>query len=123
MAASSGAESCSSVTSRSISSNVANRVRARRPNLLLEVIIAAFEANRIKAEELGARMRPVDVKSAKRTLAGSRTSDGWGVLASKGRLDLSLEALVVDKRFTALFTDEEANEALNRLLDAGFYRF
>ena len=41
----------------------------------------------------------------------------------RGRLDLSLEALVVDKRFTALFTDEEANEALNRLLDAGFYRF
>ena len=85
--------------------------------------IAAFEINRTKAEELGARMRPVDVKSAKRTLSGSRSSDGWGVLAAKGRLDLSLEALVVDKRFTALFTDEEANEALNRLLDAGFYRF
>ena len=85
--------------------------------------IAAFEANRAEAEKLGARMRPVDVKSAKRTLSGSRSSDGWGVLAAKGRLDLSLEALVVDKRFTALFTDEEANEALNRLLDAGFYRF
>ena len=39
--------------------------------------IAAFEANRAKAEELGARMRPVDVKSAKRTLSGSRCSDGW----------------------------------------------
>ena len=85
--------------------------------------IAAFEANRLEAEKLGARMRPVDVKSAKRTLSGSRSSDGWGVLASKGRLDLSLEALVVDKRFTALFTDEEANEALTRLLEAGFYRF
>ena len=85
--------------------------------------IAAFETNRIEAEKLGARMRPVDVKSAKRTLSGSRTSDGWGTLAAKGRLDLSLEALVVDKRFTALFTDEEANEALTRLLDAGFYRF
>ena len=34
----------------------------------------------------------------------------------------SVEALVVDKRFTALFTDEEANEALSRLLEAG-YRF
>jgi hypothetical protein len=29
--------------------------------------------------------------------------------------------LVVDKRFTALFTDEEANEALSRLLSAGYY--
>ena len=85
--------------------------------------IAAFEANRVEAEKLGARMRPVDVKSAKRTLSGSRTSDGFNTLMAKGRLDLSLEALVVDKRFTALFTDEEANEALNRLLDAGFYRF
>ena len=33
-----------------------------------------------------------------------------------------IEALAVDKRFTSLFTDEEANEALMRLLDAG-YRF
>ena len=84
--------------------------------------IAAFEVNRAKAEELGARMRPVDVKSAKRTLSGSRTSDGFNTLMAKGRLDLSLEALVVDKRFTALFTDDEANEALTRLLSAG-YRF
>ena len=34
----------------------------------------------------------------------------------------SLEALAIDKRFTALFTDEEANNALMRLLDAGFYK-
>ena len=83
--------------------------------------IAAFEANRVEAEKLGARMRPVDVKSAKRTLSGSRTSDGFNILAQKGRLDLSLEALAVDKRFTSLFTDEEANTALMRLLEAGYY--
>ena len=40
----------------------------------------------------------------------------------KGHLELSMEALVVDKRFTQLFSDEEANNALMRLLDAG-YRF
>ena len=34
--------------------------------------------------------------------------------------ELSLEALAVDKRFTTLFTDEEANEALTRLLEAGY---
>ena len=88
-----------------------------------EKFIATFEARRAEAEKLGARMRPMDVKGAKRILSGSRTSDGFNVLMSKGRLDLSLEALVVDKRFTALFTDEEANEALTRLLDAGFYKF
>ena len=84
--------------------------------------ITAFEQNRAEAEKLGARMRSVDVKSAKRTLSGSRTSDGFNTLMARGRLDLSLEALVVDKRFTALFTDEECNEALSRLLEAG-YRF
>ena len=32
-----------------------------------------------------------------------------------------MEALAVDKRFTTLFSDEEANEALIRLLEAGYY--
>ena len=49
-----------------------------------------------------------------------KESDGFFLLASKGRLDLSLEALAVKKQFTALFTDEEANNALTRLLDAGY---
>ena len=88
---------------------------------------AAWAASRAKAETLGVKMRPVAaeeaVKSAKRILSGNRLSDGFNLLQAKGQLGLSLEALVVDKRFTALFTDEEANEALNRLLDAGFYRF
>lgn len=84
--------------------------------------IAAFEANRAKAETYGARMRPLDLKGAKRILSGNRTSDGFNILAAKGQLKLSLEALAIDKRFTSLFTDEEANNALMRLLDAG-YRF
>ncbi|MBQ3146601.1 MAG: hypothetical protein IJB91_02595 [Oscillospiraceae bacterium] len=87
-----------------------------------EKFIAAWEVNREKAAAMGVRMRPVDVKGAKRLLSGSRLSDGFQDLANKGQLKLSLEALAVDKRFTALFTDEEANEALSRLLEAG-YRF
>ena len=87
-----------------------------------EKFIAAWEANREKAAALGVRMRPLDVKSAKRILSGSRLSDGFQALADKDQLKLSLEALAVDKRFTSLFTDEEANEALSRLLEAG-YRF
>lgn len=91
-----------------------------------EKFIAAWAANREKAQKLGVRMRPVTpedaMKTARRALSGSRVSDGFGVLADKGHLELSLEALVVDKRFTALFSDEEANNALMRLLDAG-YRF
>ena len=87
-----------------------------------EIFIAAFENNRAKANLMGIRMRSLDVKGAKRVLSGTRLSDGFNDLAAKGQLKLSLEALVVDKRFTALFTDEEANEALSRLLEAG-YRF
>lgn len=87
-----------------------------------EKFIAAWEQNRAKAAALGVRMRPLDVKSAKRILSGSRLSDGFNDLAAKNALRLSLEALAIDRRFTALFTDEEANEALSRLLERG-YRF
>ena len=84
--------------------------------------IAAWEANRAAATLMGVRMRPLDLKGAQRILSGNRLSDGFNELKAKGQLKLSLEALVIDKRFTALFTDDEANEALMRLLDAG-YRF
>jgi hypothetical protein len=87
-----------------------------------EKFITAWEQNRTAANLMGIRMRALDVKGAKRVLAGSRLSDGFNELATRGALKYSLEALVVDKRFTALFTDEEANEALMRLLEAG-YRF
>ena len=85
--------------------------------------LAACAANREKAEALGVRIRPItEMQQAHRTLSGNRESDGFNLLAQKGRLDLSLEALAVKKQFTALFTDDEANNALMRLLDAG-YRF
>ena len=86
-----------------------------------EKFIAAWENNRAAAGLLGIRMRPLDVKGAKRVLSGNRLSDGFNELKAKNMLKLSLEALAVDKRFTSLFTDEEANEALQRLLEAGFY--
>lgn len=85
----------------------------------------AWAAAREKAAALGVRMRPVAreeaVKSAKRILSGQRLSDGFSQLLACGRLDLSLEALVIDKRFTGLFTDEEANEALTRLLEVRYF--
>ena len=86
-----------------------------------EKFIAAWENNRAAANLLGVRMRPLDVKGAKKVLTGNRLSDGFNELKAKNQLKLSLEALAVDKRFTSLFTDEEANEALSRLLEAGFY--
>lgn len=88
--------------------------------------IAAWAKARDDAAKMGVRMRPVAeadaIKTAHRALSGNRESDGFAALENLGRLDLSLEALATDKRFTALFSDEEANAALMRLLDAGYYR-
>lgn len=87
--------------------------------------VAAWLENRKKAERLGVRLRPMEeqdaMKQAHRCLCGHRPSDGFSILADKRHLELTLEALAVDKRFTSLFTDEEANTALMRLLDAGYY--
>lgn len=86
-----------------------------------EKFLFALESNRQKAGELGVRIRPVtDMAQAHRVLSGHRQSDGFAQLAAKNRLDLSLEALAVKKPYTDLFSDEEANNALMRLLDGGY---
>ena len=91
-----------------------------------EKFIAAWAKAREQAAKLGIRMRPVSdadaLKIAKRCLSSHRESEGFFQLADKKRLDLSLEALAVQKGFTGLFTDEEANEALNRLLSANYFQ-
>lgn len=89
-----------------------------------EKFVLAWEQARKTAEGLGVRMRPVErqnaVETARRVLSGSRDSEGFGQLQRLGRLELSLEALAVQKAYTALFSDEEVNNALMRLLDAGY---
>lgn len=89
-----------------------------------EKFIAAWAAAREKAAGLGVKMRPVAaeeaMKSAHRCLEGRRLSDGFNALQSQGHLELTLEAIAIDKRYTGLFSDEEANEALTRLLEAGY---
>ena len=88
--------------------------------------VAAWMASREKAMKIGVRLRPLAeadaMKTAHRYLSGHRESDGFHILADKGHLELSLEALAIDKRFTSLFSDDEANNALTRLLTNG-YRF
>ena len=86
-----------------------------------EKFLLALEDARKTAEKLGVPIRPVtDMKSAHRVLSGHRESDGFYQLADLGRLELSLEAIAVKKQFTGLFSDEQANNALTRLLDAGY---
>ena len=91
-----------------------------------QAFLTAWLHAREQAKAMGVRLRPMDsgeaMKLAHRSLSSTRESDGFFLLAQKGKLQWSLEALVVDKRFTALFSDEEVNNALTRLLTAG-YRF
>ena len=89
-----------------------------------EKFIAAWVSAREKAAGLGVKTRPIAaeeaMKSAHRCLSGRRLSDGFNALKDKGHLELTLEAVAIDKRYTGLFSDEEANEALTRLLEAGY---
>ena len=86
-----------------------------------EKFLAALAAAREKAAGLGVRIRPIDsMEQAHRVLSGHRESDGFNLLAQKGQLALSLEALAVKKQYTALFSDDEVNNALDRLLSGGY---
>ena len=86
--------------------------------------ILAWTKARQEAKKLGVRMRPVaDAKAldtARRCLSGNRDSEGFGQLQALGKLELSVEALAVQKAYTALFSDEQVNNALMRLLEAGY---
>ena len=90
-----------------------------------EKFIAAWTAARNTALSIGIRMRPIPdaeaMKQAHRILSGHKESDGFWELCDKGRGDLTLEALAIKKQFTSLFSDEEANNALTRLLNAGHH--
>ena len=82
-----------------------------------------------EAEKLGCRMvkfrqtaeKYGGVETAKEYLRKNRFSDGFDLLAEKKRLDLSMEALAVQGKFGALFTDDEINRCFERLCDAGYY--
>jgi hypothetical protein len=59
--------------------------------------------------------------AARRLLASSEASSGFTALYERGRLDLTVEALVIDPVFASLFTEDEIETARQRL-DALGYR-
>ena len=61
------------------------------------------------------------LKTAKYYLQRRRQSDGFAELAARGRLELSMEALVVKGQFGVLFSDEEVNACFAQLCAAGYY--
>ncbi len=92
----------------------------------------AFQAALLKqcgeAEALGCRMTRLRgqieqhgaLATVRNLLRRRQVSDGFDRLAQLGRLDLSVEALAVQSRFGALFSDDEVNACFASLLDAGY---
>ena len=57
---------------------------------------------------------------AKDLLSREGTTDGFQRLTAEGRLDLTMEALVLKAEYTELFTDNERRVAADRLARAGY---
>ncbi|QBI53658.1 GmrSD restriction endonuclease domain-containing protein [Streptomonospora litoralis] len=60
------------------------------------------------------------LETARRLLNAPAVSDCFAELWERGRLDLTVEALVLDERFAPLFTDAEATRARTRLEQFGY---
>lgn len=80
-------------------------------------MICGVEETRLRqqAEALGG------VKAVQQMLARRQETRQFIPLKNMKRLDLSVEALVVQGKYASLFTDEEVNICLDALLAAGFY--
>jgi len=60
------------------------------------------------------------LETAKRLLNSSHVSDGYAALFERKRLDLTVEALIVQPEWTPLFSEEERKIARNRLKEYGY---
>ncbi|MEU6795030.1 caspase family protein [Nonomuraea wenchangensis] len=58
--------------------------------------------------------------TARHLLNASRVSDGFTALWERGRLDLTVEAVILQSRFASLFTDDERERARARLEEYGY---
>jgi hypothetical protein len=57
---------------------------------------------------------------ARRLLRATGTSEGFQRLTNEGRLDLTVEALVLRPEYAAIFTDQERTIAAHRLAQGGY---
>ena len=58
--------------------------------------------------------------TARTLLHAKNVSDGYTALWERSRLDLTVEALVLDPQWKVLFTDQEIDIARKRLLQYGY---
>ena len=60
------------------------------------------------------------LETAQLLLHTASVSEGYEALWERGRLDLTVEALILQPRWNELFTDEDRELARSRLRDYGF---
>ena len=60
------------------------------------------------------------LETARFLIHTSKPSDGFTALWERGRLDLTVEAHVLQEQFSGLFTDEERDVCRHRLLEYGY---
>jgi hypothetical protein len=88
---------------------------------------AKSEARRAKSEAhytatrfLGMVVERGGLETARYLLHAETVSDGYTALWERGRLDLTVEALILEPKWRSLFTNDERRIAVNRLRDYGF---
>lgn len=79
--------------------------------------VCGVEETRLRqqAEKLGG------VKAVQQMLSRRQETRQFGPLKQMKRLDLSVEALVIQGKYASLFTDEEVNTCLEALLEGGMF--
>lgn len=60
------------------------------------------------------------VTTARRLVMSPKPSDGFTALWERNRLDLTVEAHILQDRFVSLFSDEERDVARRRLAEYGY---
>lgn len=98
------------------------KTEAQFQKVLLEKCHEAEEKYGVKCTRLINNIEKYGaVKTVKETIRKKNVSDSYDGLEEKGRLDLTAESMVVDGRFAALFSDEEANFCFEVLCTSGYF--
>lgn len=62
------------------------------------------------------------VRTVQEILRKGRVSEGFDKLQKANRLDLTMEATIVESKYSELFTDDEVNSCHELLCEYGYYK-
>jgi hypothetical protein len=100
---------------------VGNKLESEFHEAMLEIYRRAkAEADYTAARFLGMVSERGGLETARHLLHAPTVSDGYAALWERRRLDLTVEALILDAKWESLFSDEERRTAVARLQDYGY---